>query len=513
MKLNGLIHKKVKASMTLYMMITTILILSIVFTLLESVRIYGTVFLSKQNSLGVAESVFAGFDRDFYKKYHLYAYSVYGKDGLDFSPVYEAAETVANTTMQPVNDGKSFWLRQVLANSDVTSYRLVTDDGGMGLYQQMAQCAKQEALKDVLTGAKNLTGYVSADNENAFNRIENNANRINEVSNETETSLRIRGASPSTELATTQNDEAVNTVNAYGGNPLTTLNNLKSHGILDLVIENPSRISEKTLDESNLLSSRLLKTGNWEQEKENPFNVVNRGLVLRYVDKYFSSYVKGKRWGALDYEKEYILFGKASDEANLKKAVNRILLVREACNFYSIYQDPVKDAEAFELATAICTLFASPQLISAVKEGIVLAWAYGESILDLRTLLSGGKVALIKTPIEWTLSLKNLGSVGSGYLKARESSGGFDYDMYLVAMLFLQNDDKQLKNIQNLMEANMRTIEGKEKFALDTEVLSMEFELTYQSSPLFLRFVKEIDGKPQNYDYIRNVTYSYLDDT
>ena len=524
------LSRRTKASMTVYLMLSMLLILSIVFTLLESLRIYGTVYLSKQNSVGVAESVFAGYDKDLYDKYHLYSYCAYSKDGLDFTPVYDAAKLVAESATQPENDGKSFWLRQSLADSDVTGYRLVTDDGGMGMYEQMAQCATQEALKDVVDGLGNLNNSVDQNFDSAFTQIEDNANRIYTAEPQATLAIEYKGASkgaslpqfrgdlpattnPATVIERAEYDNAVNIVGGYGGNPVDMMGSLKSHGILDLVIENTAAISEKTLSKDDLLSNRKIQTGNWQYQTKNAFNVLNKGLVVRYVDKYFNSYVDNGAWGALDYEKEYLIFAKKSDEENLRAAVKRILMIREGCNFISAQKDAVKDAEALELATAICTICLVPEMAPSVKEGILLAWAYGESILDLRTLLTGGKVSIIKNPAEWTLSLENLGMVESGYLKAKNCPEGFSYEAYLNSLLSLESAKKQITNVLDLMEANMRTIKGKEAFSMDMEVLSMECQFTYRSSPLFLSFVKEIEGKPETYGYIRTTKYSYLNDS
>ena len=46
-------------------------------------------------------------------------------------------------------------------------------------------------------------------------------------------------------------------------------------------------------------------------------------------------------------------------------------------------------------------------------QGILLAWAYGEAIMDIRTLISGGKVPLVKNAEDWKLSLSGLMQLGS----------------------------------------------------------------------------------------------------
>ena len=387
----------------------------------------------------------------------------------------------------------------------------------------MAQCAKEELLEDVLTGLDDVVDKVGDDNSSTLNGIEENANNALSVGNMrvegyqskiygSRRQTMLKGDERSEDTQSETYVEAAATV-AVHGNPITSMSMLKSHGILDLVIQDSSGISEKTVVKKELPFERELSEGNYEETHGNGFSVANKALVQRYIDKYFNCYLDDGAWGALDYEKEYLLFGKDSDEANLKAAVNSILLVREGCNYITLSRDVEKQAIATSLATAIAILFVIPELIPAIKQGILLAWAYGESILDLRTLLSGGKVSLIKSPAEWTSDIDSMGAIGGSYLKAQENSAGVSYEMYLTAMLLIQQQKKQSQRLLNLIEANIRSLEGKQEFSIDKTMLSMELQLTYQSSPLFLMFVNELENKPENFSFIRIKKYSYLEDT
>ena len=491
-----------KASLSIYFLISSLCILSVIFTLLESIRLYGAAYFSSQMQMNVAESVFAAYDKELYDRYHLFAYSAYGEEEPDFDEVYETASLVADTSLQPESDGKSFWLRQTLADSEVSMYELATDHNGSALYMQMAQCAKEELLEDVITGLEDVAETVNEDNSEIFDTIETNA----------ENALSAENTGEEPEASDMEYMQAASVFSEYG-NPLISASVVKSHGILDLVIQDTSGLSEKTLAEGDLPSNRNLCVGNYDGTHESGFTTSNKALALRYIDKYFNSYTGDNAWGALDYEKEYLVAGKKSDEANLKSVVNRLLLVREGCNFVALNRDAEKVSEATLVATAIAILCMIPEGIDAIKQGILLAWAYGESILDLRTLLTGGKVSMIKTPAEWTLDLKSLGALSGSYMKAIPNEAGVSYDMYLISMLFMQNAKKQVSRIIDLIEANIRTIEGNEKFRIDMDVLSMELQLRYESVPLYLMFVNEIEDKPESYSFLRIFRYSYLDDS
>ena len=65
------------------------------------------------------------------------------------------------------------------------------------------------------------------------------------------------------------------------------------------------------------------------------------------------------------------------------------------------YGDSVKKSEAMALAATISTLLLIPEAAEAVKQLILLAWAAGEGVIDIRSLLSGNKVPLVKTSDNW----------------------------------------------------------------------------------------------------------------
>ena len=49
-----------------------------------------------------------------------------------------------------------------------------------------------------------------------------------------------------------------------------------------------------------------------------------------------------------------------------------------------------------------------PEMKDLVSLALKLCWAYGESIMDLRALLQGGKIPLVKDRDSWQLSLGSL---------------------------------------------------------------------------------------------------------
>ena len=71
-----------------------------------------------------------------------------------------------------------------------------------------------------------------------------------------------------------------------------------------------------------------------------------------------------------------------------------------------------KKAEAEAMALTLCSLLAVPAITQAAAQVILLAWAYGECLMDVRALLNKGKVPLMKNEESWQLSLSDLLKLG-----------------------------------------------------------------------------------------------------
>ena len=64
--------------------------------------------------------------------------------------------------------------------------------------------------------------------------------------------------------------------------------------------------------------------------------------------------------------------------------------------------------EVDTLATTLSAVFLSPEIGPVIKHALLLAWAYGESLTDVKTLLAGKKVPAVKSKESWNLTLDGL---------------------------------------------------------------------------------------------------------
>ena len=183
---------------------------------------------------------------------------------------------------------------------------------------------------------------------------------------------------------------------------------------------------------------------------------------------------------SLAYEAEYILEGKSSDKENLEAFLMKLFLVRMALNYVYLLGDSEKQAEVSALAAAVTTVLLIPEAAEALKQLVLLAWAAGESIVDIRTLLAGKRAALVKSTDTWQLPLSSLLTLGSGTDQSEGSdvSGGLAYKDYLRMFLFLENADDVNMRVLDRIEENIKTEYGMGWFRADQCITKLEVKNT-----------------------------------
>ena len=181
---------------------------------------------------------------------------------------------------------------------------------------------------------------------------------------------------------------------------------------------------------------------------------------------------------ALRYEMEYLLAGKKSDKENLESVLMKLFLIRMGVNYICLQKDSGRKAEAEVLAVTICTLLLMPEGTEVVKQLILAAWAGGESVADLRTLLAGQRVPAIKTSENWSVSLAELPLILSSDKRAevKETEKGLSYKDYLRILLFLKDTKEVTMRLADRIEENIRSLPEKEYFRIDQCVTKLEIE-------------------------------------
>ena len=294
-------------------------------------------------------------------------------------------------------------------------------------------------------------------------------------------------------------------------NPMEDIQSAKGSPLLAQILPQGKRISSKSITKEDAVERRILNTGNYE--KEHKLHTTDQALLIQYLKKYTSHFQKEIEMPhALSYEQEYILFGKYSDEENLKKMANRLLFIREGMNFAYLLSDSAKKGEALTLATAIATAAGIPFSVKAIQMGILASWAYAESVVELRSLFSNEKIAAVKTAESWNVSLAEASIViFQNSVKAKPVNHGIDYENYLQTFLLLEQQTSIGKRFANLLEKNIRFYAGYEKAKIDCMLTAMETKNVYHAQQIFLTFVTVGALPKTGYEFEKTYEFSYLE--
>lgn len=160
----------------------------------------------------------------------------------------------------------------------------------------------------------------------------------------------------------------------------------------------------------------------------------------------------------------------------------RLFLIRCGINFLYLQKDTTKKSEAEALALTVCSLLLVPQAEKIVTELLLFTWACGESILELRTLLAGQRISLLKDSSNWTLTISALPELltSKKRLMAKEDPHGFSYKDSLHLMLFVQNPATLNMRCLDRIESNIHALQDNTLFRVDHCVTKLELENTVQ---------------------------------
>ncbi len=172
--------------------------------------------------------------------------------------------------------------------------------------------------------------------------------------------------------------------------------------------------------------------------------------VMHYFNRYSNQDIYPESF--FNYEAEYILFGKYSDEENLAAFKRKFLIYREALNALHIVSSPEKMEEVTAFAAAL-----PPGANIGGAAAVIAAWALAESANDWKLLLDGKRVPVVKSTASWAVPFMSslISAVPENTFYPMQDMG-FDYDRHLLFFLCAADKDMTLMRIMDIMQLNMR---------------------------------------------------------
>lgn len=505
---------KRRGSITVFSALSIMLVAQLLFAFLEAARHREFEKVFQMNTDTVLESVFADYCSPLWETYRLLGVTAVDPDG-NFSLRSKEAQLRSLTGDNLGSKGSIALFSGVslltaeMTDAAFTDYLLMTDYGGKVYEQEVSAYMKEnlvyETAKTVYNNyeaVKELKGSYSGSDESVKNAQDAVAS-AKEEANKTQPRMK-KGSGRSIAEPAEAGTETVEEVE----NPLTAVTEAKRGGILSLVLSDQAKLSQEALSLENTVSHRKLNVGTKTLPADGDW--YQKVLVNQYMVNYLSCYTAEGQGRALNYELEYLIGGKAKDADNLRLVAIELLGIREVLNMAALMAMPEKQADALALATAMVGVTLNPVLIEVVKYGILAAWAFAESVLDVRALLEGGKIALIKNAADWTSNVHNLPALLSGWSVSKSSSYGSSYSQYLSILLFFHNEDQIAMRAMDVQEATVRSRAGYENFQMDQVVCEADVCATYEYAPVFLGFVSLIEETWGCFRLQETGEYSYL---
>lgn len=513
-------------NITVFSALSLMLITSFLFALLEAGRVYGLSVVADRKTQIAIESVYAQYQPTLFDTYH-----ILGLDGTfateAFSPdCFEMSlDVYLRKNLQERNSVDFFRLNP--HDIELQDYQLLTDGKGKVFEKAVSFYMQSKITADVvdklLLQYKN-TSDVAADTQ-AHDGVEKADSAILEAKKEEETGKTEGTEVQSTDSEIDNNTERTESIDTGAGNaavqeepksaqeepvenPIDIVMALKREILLNFLLGSNVTLSDKEADFSNSVSCRKLQQGTAEDNVDTSF--MDKCLMAEYIDETFCDYTNPADKRKLSYELEYILCGHNSDKANLESTLNRLLLLRQSANFLYLLKDPVKWKETLATATSLAGSSGNPVVIKVVQIGVAAAWAYVESVLDIRALLAGDKISLIKSSAEWTTDTKNiLSSVSSGG-KAKNCKKGLSYQQYLKGLLFLESVKKLAYRSMDLMEIEIRE-SGYPYCRMDCVIRKTVCNVSYQADNLFghMAVIGRKKYKTEGYEISRTKKFGY----
>lgn len=469
-----------KGSFTVFVALIMVSVMTLLFTMAECIRIYELHDFAQEYTDMAVESAFSEYNPYLWTNYKILAIDLgYGTENE--GPAILEGKTVTYCSFNSDIEAGVNYARLNPTGCQVENYALLTDGNGQGVVMLGVKAAKDNMAAQVIDSVQG-----KIDEVNGIEKVP-----VEEKAKEGKKSLEDAKTQKS-QSTTTESTEEVE-VEEVEDDPLDAFEIMResvSKGVLSTVVSTDG-LSDAKMDIEKMPSHRSLNSGTMEIESGNA--ITDKALFVDYLLTNYSYYGHDLKHDGVKYELEYIVSGCDSDTQALARVVEEILLIREGANYAAIMASPTLQAEALKIATSLAGFTLNPVIIDAVQCAVIAAWAYIESILDLRLLLAGGKVPIIKTTDQWTSYVWHLSSYLDVNTKAKQCETGITYKEYLMGLLAVHSNSKLSLRACDVMEDALSHTEDYKDVKLDNMIFAADFTMEYSGDEMFLSLLSPSD--------------------
>lgn len=457
-----ILQKRENAYLTVYLSLVFGIILSLLLALIEGAAI-GAVRAQAELAADLGlDSVFAEFNREVLNQYELFFIdSSYGTGNGGIGKVEARLSHYLGKNIDADKEvgvlGGTSYLRLTNPYLEIREVSYAGDNCGEVWKAQAAAYMKAVYGMDIIHTVKE---HVEAVRQNEMN-TRDVAEELREQKKQFEKAL--------AEKEITEYDVETSEGTSYGA-VSRLVDKLIGGGLLKLVLPDDKEISKAVVNTNDYYSARMrvgkVNTGVGLHEGAAAVNgFADELLYGEYLMKMCGNYRNKKENSFLSYEIEYILYGLSSDASNLSACLATIFAIRSVGNLISVYSNSNMKNQAENTAKLLCTLIAAPELTPLLTKILLGLWALAESAADVKNLLDGGKVPLIKKENQWSLSL--LGILAGDFKGRGKGDEGLSYQAYLRVLLALMDKQKKAARSLDIVEMDIRQTHGNEFFRID----------------------------------------------
>ena len=457
--------RKAEGVISVFLALSSVLIFALLGTCLEGARAGCTDYLTRLAAESSVQSVFAAYQGELRREYGL----LLCRGRTAWRTCWqEEAQTYAEKYLAPgagLSESGSDRIRAVSLKAEALESVFVTEGQGLIFIDEVTDYMKSAGLsillKEVLerlglyseeegftflNSLKDMLSDQDASPEgilSSYQDLKEQAAALQELAAGAETSEEEEAPAPQADPPAAENPE-------MKADLLEQIQTIRENGLI-AVITGTETLSTFSWDDASL-ASRLPQS---EKNRNTAYptssvSLLRHFLMGEYLLGRMGSYTDRKKDGA-QYEIEYVLTGRKSDKAAFEMVVGEILLIRMGFNMAYLITDAEKQLQAESLALTILSLLALPELTVILKWLLLTAWALAESIVDVKVLLKGKKLPLIKTKMNWQLSTLSLDlSAGNG------TARGLTYEDYLRLLFYLGDPQEQAYRMMDVMEKRLR---------------------------------------------------------
>ena len=506
-----------KASITPFCALSLMLVASLVLALLESARFYGLNRYVSMKADAAIDSVCAEYQPFLWQQYGLlFLDGTYGTGTFSTEYALERMEYYMERNRVKENwftDWFGLDLFQLKKEEVLLEgYALAADDAGELFLNYIAQRTKEEmpiGIAEELLLQYQKTMSLEAEYGSVEDLVKEAQDTV--VQEKTEWIERSKEEDASMSGGRQSGDKEMENFldTTVIDNVLNMVQQLRSESTIQMIFGGKADVGALAYSMEESMQKRKKEEGTMQLKGESDW--YRKLLVLNYLESYFSNYKNSKEGRLLRCEMEYVVCGADTEEKNLAGVLERMLLLREAANLAHIFANENKMEQIETVAGAIGVLSGGDYAVVKIVElGLAAVWAYAESVLDVRALVQGDVIPLIKQETEWTLEFGEMFRVYDTSVKAKMCSVGLCYTDYLKQLLFFMPDQDLAYRMLEIMELGLQSRTEFKNCRMDYMLVMLRFKTKWKSVPVFSELITIGDMYQEKYIFSKEIERSYI---